>query len=206
MVVALIALLASLAGTATAAKVLITSKDIKNGTIQPIDLSAKAKRVLKARRGPAGPPGSAGEQGPQGSQGPQGPPISFTNAYSGQVTVANGSFAFADAICPTGKQVVGGGYATENVGTALLVPTNSYPIGTGDGRSAWYVAGLRVSIAARLLADLAFVMPGSDEGGVEDGGDGGDGDTGPRTRTSSELLGIAGSAPAPAVADTVGSP
>ena len=38
-----------------------------------------------------------------------------------------------------GTLLVGGGYATENVSTALLVPTNSYPIGTADGRGAWYV-------------------------------------------------------------------
>ena len=28
---------------------------------------------------------------------------------------------------------------TENVSTALLVPTNSYPTGMADGRGAWYV-------------------------------------------------------------------
>ena len=43
MVVALIALLASLAGTATAAKVLITSKDIKNGTIRLVDLNKQTR-------------------------------------------------------------------------------------------------------------------------------------------------------------------
>jgi len=95
---------------------------------------------------------------PQGSQGPQGPPISFTNAYSGQVTVANGSFAFADAICPTGKQVVGGGYATENVGTALLVPTNSYPIGTGDGRSAWYVVMFNIGNQPEAFWAVAYCV------------------------------------------------
>jgi hypothetical protein len=46
MVVALIALLASLAGTATAARVLITSKDIKNGTIRLVDLNKKTQRQL----------------------------------------------------------------------------------------------------------------------------------------------------------------
>jgi hypothetical protein len=48
MVVALIALLASLAGTATAAKVLITSKDIKNGTIRLVDLNKQTRKQLTA--------------------------------------------------------------------------------------------------------------------------------------------------------------
>lgn len=48
MVVALIALLASLAGTATAAKVLITSKDIKNGTIRLVDLNKQTRKHLTA--------------------------------------------------------------------------------------------------------------------------------------------------------------
>jgi hypothetical protein len=34
--------------TATAATIVITSKNIKNGTIQTVDISAKAKRAFKA--------------------------------------------------------------------------------------------------------------------------------------------------------------
>lgn len=48
MVVALIALFASLAGTATAAKVLITSRDIKNGTIRLVDLNKQTRKQLTA--------------------------------------------------------------------------------------------------------------------------------------------------------------
>jgi hypothetical protein len=65
--------------TATAATVVITSKNIKNGTIQTVDISAKAKRALKGNRGPRGPQGLRGIQGlpgasgPAGAAGPQGP-------------------------------------------------------------------------------------------------------------------------------------
>jgi len=71
------------AASATAAFV-VTSKNIKDGTIQPVDISAKAKRALKGNRGlrgaagligphgPVGPQGSAGAAGPQGPVGPQG--------------------------------------------------------------------------------------------------------------------------------------
>jgi hypothetical protein len=65
------------AATASAGAVaLITSANIKDGTIQTVDLSAKAKRALKGSRGPAGArgaAGAAGATGPAGSQGPPGP-------------------------------------------------------------------------------------------------------------------------------------
>jgi hypothetical protein len=75
--------------TATAATIVITSKNIKNGTIQTVDISAKAKRALKGNRGPRGfggpqgpqgptgvpgPAGRAGPAGPEGPEGPEGPP------------------------------------------------------------------------------------------------------------------------------------
>jgi hypothetical protein len=44
------------AGGATAAFV-VTSKNIKNGTIQLVDISAKAKKALRGQRGPRGPQG-----------------------------------------------------------------------------------------------------------------------------------------------------
>jgi hypothetical protein len=46
LVLALLALVVSLGGTATAAGVLITSRDIKDGTIQLVDISPKAKGSL----------------------------------------------------------------------------------------------------------------------------------------------------------------
>ena len=59
--------------TATAATIVVTSKNIKNGTIQTVDISAKAKRALKGNRGPRGAAGPAGATGAQGAPGPQGP-------------------------------------------------------------------------------------------------------------------------------------
>jgi hypothetical protein len=71
------------AASGTAATIVVTSKNIKNGTIQTVDISAKAKRALKGNRGlqgPAGLPGPqglagvAGPQGAKGDPGPEGPP------------------------------------------------------------------------------------------------------------------------------------
>ena len=54
------------ATSATAATIVITSKNIKDGTIQTRDISRKAKRALKGKVGPRGPAGQAGQQGPRG--------------------------------------------------------------------------------------------------------------------------------------------
>lgn len=73
----IVAMLVS-AASATAAFV-VTSANIKNGTIQTVDISAKAKQALKGNRGPrgvrgpVGPAGAVGPVGPQGVQGSQGP-------------------------------------------------------------------------------------------------------------------------------------
>jgi hypothetical protein len=136
------------AASGTAATMVVTSKNIKDSTIQTVDISRKAKRALKGNRGPrgaAGPAGAAGAQGPRGPQGPPGPPgvagksVSYSSAYSEFVAVPPGSFRFANAICPAGTELVGGGHATDRVSLARLVPTNSYPTTLADGRGAWYV-------------------------------------------------------------------
>jgi hypothetical protein len=70
------------AASGTAATIVVTSKNIKNGTIQTVDISAKAKRALKGKRGPTGLRGGQGlpgAQGPPGTPGTPGPP-GLTNA------------------------------------------------------------------------------------------------------------------------------
>src|SRR4029450_6959081 len=52
--------------TATAATIVVTSKNIKNGTIQLVDISARAKADLRGSRGPGGFGGGRGPQGPAG--------------------------------------------------------------------------------------------------------------------------------------------
>ena len=136
-IAAIVATLVS-AASATAAFV-VTSANIKNGTIQLVDLNGKTKQALKGKRGPRGFEGPVGDQGPSGVPGPPSQSPRLTQAYSDRATAQPGSFAFVNAVCPQGTEVVGGGHATENVGTAKLMPSNAYPIGMGDGRSAWYV-------------------------------------------------------------------
>src|SRR4051812_21882251 len=71
MLVALLALVLAMGGTAAAASI-ITSKQIKDGTISTKDLSKKTISALKGKIGKTGPQGAQGPQGPQGAKGADG--------------------------------------------------------------------------------------------------------------------------------------
>jgi hypothetical protein len=74
-VIAVVAVILALTGSAYAASGLITGADIKDGTITKADLSSRTVNSLRGKRGkqgPAGRTGFAGPQGPQGSTGPEG--------------------------------------------------------------------------------------------------------------------------------------
>lgn len=73
MIVAFIAIVLAMTGSAFAARSLITGADIKDGSISRADLSRRTVKSLKGMRGPAGRDGSAGPKGAQGDTGPQGP-------------------------------------------------------------------------------------------------------------------------------------
>jgi hypothetical protein len=89
LIVALVALMAGLGGTAVAGSMItgksiardaITSRHVKNGSLQLSDLAPRMRSAMsKANRGPQGPAGpqglqgKAGARGPQGQIGPQGP-------------------------------------------------------------------------------------------------------------------------------------
>ena len=76
MVVALVALLVAMSGTAVAAsKVLITSSSqIKNGAISSADLSKKARKSLTGKAGKTGAAGAPGPAGANGTNGAAGAP------------------------------------------------------------------------------------------------------------------------------------
>jgi len=104
---------------------------VKTGRLRVVTEStacrAREAAIVWSRTGPAGPPGPAGAPGRS------------VNGYSEHVLVQPGSFRFANAVCPAGTLVVGGGYATERIAPAKLAASNSYPVAMPDGRGAWYV-------------------------------------------------------------------
>lgn len=76
MLIALAALVVASTGSAVAATV-ITSRQIKNGTIRLVDISPKARKALRSAgprglAGPAGSPGVSGVAGPAGAAGAAG--------------------------------------------------------------------------------------------------------------------------------------
>ena len=106
------------AASSASAALVITSKNIKNGTIQTVDISAKAKRALKGNRGPRGlqgtpgPQGAPGAVGATGAQGPQGPQgIQRLRLVSTAVSVPpNTASPLVSATCPAGEVAVSGGF------------------------------------------------------------------------------------------------
>lgn len=115
LVVASLALLLALAGSAYAAVALprdsvgaaqlrtgaVTSVEVRNGSLQASDLSTGARRELSGRAGPRGLPGPKGDPGPAGTTGIQVVQASsaFSSSPERQITVD----------CPAGKRLLGGG-------------------------------------------------------------------------------------------------
>jgi hypothetical protein len=98
--VATVAALLAGGGTAIAAKS-ITSKDIKNGTIKLVDVSAAAQSSLRGNTGPAGP------AGPRGAQGAPGAPAT---ALFATVSAAGGLVHGPHATGVTKQPVIAGAY------------------------------------------------------------------------------------------------
>jgi hypothetical protein len=133
------AVIAASAATATTA-VVITSAQIKNGTIQTVDISAKAKRALKGNRGPRGltgapgapgaqgPPGAAGAVGPPGARGPAGPGMADLEYVSS--TASGTGSVIASVQCPAGKFVVAGGGITNTgfLDASLAIPPQGWGV------------------------------------------------------------------------------
>lgn len=93
-------LLVSVATTTYAAGryVVSSSKQVKNGSLQAVDLSKKARTTLKGARGPAG---------PVGPQGPVGPSNAYADSFTTQVPLPGGTGATLLSVnVPAGSYVV----------------------------------------------------------------------------------------------------
>jgi hypothetical protein len=147
MLVACIALAASLGGVSYAASVLpknsvgtaqvqksavtasklkknaVTGVKVKNGTLTAADFSAG-----QLPAGPQGPKGDPGAQGPKGDTGTAG--VSGYQIVQDSGPLAAGGQLHLVASCPAGKRAVGGGYSSG----AVLATERSYPINNG---TAW---------------------------------------------------------------------
>jgi hypothetical protein len=172
--VALVALFFALAGTGTAARLLITSSSqIRNGAIQAVDLSRNAQRTLRGRRGARGPQGPAGPQGATGPQGPAGPPAAagwavvdsdgtlyrgngvtgVQHNLDGQYTVVfNRSVAECAAVASTGGR-------TPPPGSPTVTPRGAASAVTGGNAVTVYTLRADVSVSGHVeAADRPFAL------------------------------------------------
>lgn len=93
----------------------INSAKVKNGSLTLKDFKASERAKLV---GPAGPAGVTGMTGPAG------PSASATQAIvqGPTVTIAAYGIGYADAYCPAGKKITGGGYFA-----SIAIPASSGP-------------------------------------------------------------------------------
>ena len=142
LVIACVALLASLGGVSYAAGVLpensvgtaqlqknavsgsklkknaVTGAKVKNGTLKAADFGAG-----QLPAGPQGPKGDPGAQGPKGDAGPAGSGYQIVTNVD---TLAPGSGLHLVATCPAGKKVLGGGFSSgENLAMERSIPANN---------------------------------------------------------------------------------
>jgi|GEM_PF-1946434 len=101
LIVAIVALVVACTGTAVAVKSVITSAQIKDGTIKLKDLSPAARKALLKDIGPTGPPGPKGATGAKGAAGAKG------STGSTGATGATGASAFDGGSIPSGVTIKG---------------------------------------------------------------------------------------------------
>jgi Collagen triple helix repeat (20 copies) len=125
------------ATSGTAATIVVTSKHIKNGTIQTVDISAKAQRALKGNRGPrgfpgangltgaTGPQGQKGDPGAPGTQGPRGPSDAWYDYFPSPVPNGGNTIGILDLAAETpdafGPALVSANFVVENNGASPVL-------------------------------------------------------------------------------------
>jgi hypothetical protein len=124
------------AASGTAATIVVTSKNIKNGTIQTVDISPKAKKALRGQRG---------LRGPQGIQ-------AITAVASPITFIPPGTTGSAEASCPAGEQPFSGGFQAPSGMTITVSVANL-------SRRAWLVIALNSSTTTGSLSAVAYCSP-----------------------------------------------
>ena len=141
LVLAPVALVVGVGGTATAATLItgaqiqdgsVYSRDIANGTLTGTDVKDESLTPTDFSGSVQGPAGPAGPPGPQGPAG-----VSGLQYVTNRLDITAGDTGYWGAHCPVGKVVLGGGVSSTNAYYARIV--ESAPLDNGAG---WWV-GLR---------------------------------------------------------------
>jgi hypothetical protein len=178
MIVACLALLLALTGTAVASTLItgasikdntVSSLDVTNGTLKSVDVKDNSLGSVDVQNGslraidfapgqlssgPAGPPGPPGAPGQQGQQGQQGAPgLSGLELVTANSASNSASAKLIDVACPAGKKVVGGGAHIWDAGSFAALD-ESYPTSATTWRATAYevnVTGLNWHLTAYAL-------------------------------------------------------
>ena len=182
LVVAIIALIVAMSGSAVAAS-LITSAQIKDGTIKLRDISTKARNTLKGQTGPVGvrgvtglqgAPGANGATGLQGAPGANGatglqgaPGANGANGATNVVvrqgtasSVANGVSGIVTAQCNAGERATGGGNSVSGLGGWQVIESFPTPGTAGSTPTGWRVGATNnTGISNNLVAIVVCASP-----------------------------------------------
>ena len=168
-IVAGLALMIALGGTATAAGLIngkkiknntITGKKLKNKTITKNKLAPKTIKALKGKQGPQGPQGIQGPKGDQGDPGENGIVTPTYTEFGSTNLPANTELAIGSVNVPAGKYMV---TATANVfsnGTAIMGCGISANAGGGFSDSATWsspVASSRTTLPIQFVTESSAV-------------------------------------------------
>lgn len=187
MIIAILALFASMTGGAIAAKKL-TGKEIRNGSLSAKDLSKKARKSLRGNRGRRGPQGLPGIQGTKGARGEAGATGARGAAGANGAAGAAGTNGLAGPMGPTGPKgptgddgpvgpSVGDGEAEYGVVKVFAGDTALGTLWTpdvpDDGNNAGVVAGnaaFTVDGTNRTISVRGIMRTGEPDGGQIGGG------------------------------------
>jgi Collagen triple helix repeat (20 copies) len=177
--VAYLALFFALGGTSIAAvnalpNNSVGSPQIKNGSIQKVDISKRTVSSLRGLRGSTGPQGPAGPQGPQGAAGatgaagpagPAGAPgangaTSVKFREGAAVSVAAGTSGFASVSCNPGEVATGGGGVDVNAIGVHLKQSYPSPHSVGATPTGWTVSYENTTgVAHNVYAEVVCAAP-----------------------------------------------
>jgi hypothetical protein len=171
MVIALAALVLAASGSAVAASI-ITSAQIKNGTIQLKDISSNARKALKGQIGPAGATGAPGATGAVGATGPagaQGTAVGFATVSSTGTVSSALNVATANVTKPASSTgfycFTGLSFTPRNAQVTLVEP---FPVGETLGIAPRVFIGTPNAGFGCPSDTQALVTIRKDAGGVED--------------------------------------
>jgi hypothetical protein len=120
------------AGGSTAAFV-VTSKNIRNGTIQLVDISPQAKKALRGKRGP------------QGRRGID--EVTYVVTLPPRL-IPPGSASSAEAACPAGQQPISGSFGPTGATITGSLPDLS--------RRVWVVFGRNETATPQVLTAIVY--------------------------------------------------